>query len=339
MRSRIEWLRRRHVPRSVAWFGVVLLQMTIFTALLLAPRLLYPPLSAEDLQGVSDPRAKIELRQAQFRLSNESRTTFLQVIAGVLVIAGAAATWRQVFIAREGQITERFTRAVDQIGSDDALVRVGGIYALERIAKNSPADRDSVQFVLAAFVRAGADWPVGTRGGPDHPTPTVDMHIPWLRVRSPDVAAAMGALGRRLPSRESPVLYLSRVDLRCVALRNSRFSEAKLRHANLARAVLINVDMTRADLTGADLRLARLQGSNLGGAILCRATLHGAVLTNINLEAADLRGTDLRQADLEGAVLNGARADDSTLWPDSLPETARRDRGVDETLYEGAAHK
>src|SRR5215208_1920659 len=42
--------------------------------------------------------------------------------------------------AEQGQITERFTRAIDQLGSEKLEIRLGGIYALERIAKDSPRD-------------------------------------------------------------------------------------------------------------------------------------------------------------------------------------------------------
>jgi hypothetical protein len=52
-------------------------------------------------------------------------------------------------LAREGQITERFTRAIDQLGATDEAnnkkleIRLGGIYALERIAGDSLAMEDS----------------------------------------------------------------------------------------------------------------------------------------------------------------------------------------------------
>ena len=62
-------------------------------------------------------------------------------VAGLLLVAGAVATWRQIQVSREGQITERFTRAIDQLGSAHPEVRLGGIYALERTAKDSPANR------------------------------------------------------------------------------------------------------------------------------------------------------------------------------------------------------
>jgi hypothetical protein len=55
------------------------------------------------------------------------------------VLLGAFFTWRQLQISREGQVTDRFTRAVDQLGHPEVDVRLGGIYALERIAKDSPS--------------------------------------------------------------------------------------------------------------------------------------------------------------------------------------------------------
>lgn len=53
----------------------------------------------------------------------------------------------------EGQITERFTRAIDQLGSDKLQIRLGGIYALVSIANES--DKDYWQFmeILTADVR------------------------------------------------------------------------------------------------------------------------------------------------------------------------------------------
>ena len=43
-------------------------------------------------------------------------------------------------IDRQGQITDRYTKAIDQLGSEKLDVRIGGIYALERIARDSARD-------------------------------------------------------------------------------------------------------------------------------------------------------------------------------------------------------
>ena len=44
-------------------------------------------------------------------------------------------------------------RAIEQLGNADSIdVHLGGIYSLERIAKDSPDDRVTVFEVLCAFV-------------------------------------------------------------------------------------------------------------------------------------------------------------------------------------------
>jgi hypothetical protein len=96
-------------------------------------------------------------------VQNNVRTTLLQGFAALLILTGAAVgaavTLRQVRTTREGQITDRYTRAVDQLGSQHLDVRLGGIYALERIARDSPPDRPTIEEVLTAYVRGHAPWP------------------------------------------------------------------------------------------------------------------------------------------------------------------------------------
>ena len=125
---------------TMVWFG--LLAMGLFLALaacvVVLPRLLYPPLSAVELRSVENQRERIELTQAQGALENNVRTPMLQGLGGIIVAVGLIATWQQVKNSREGQITDRFTHAIDQIGNEKPEVRVGGIRALERIAANSP---------------------------------------------------------------------------------------------------------------------------------------------------------------------------------------------------------
>jgi hypothetical protein len=317
---------RQSIWRATA--GIVGLLVIVIGSLTLVPQLLYPPLSNAELSEVRGAEARIQLRQAQGQLQNNVRSTLLQLSAGLLVIIGAAATWQQVHVNRDGQITERFARAVDQIGSENPDVRIGGIYSLERIARNSSPDRNTIQYILGAFVRNHAPWPVGSPGGPQHPTPTLDEHLPWMRVRAPDVQAAMGVLGRRNPSQPEQVIYLSRVDLRSIALRNAHLAGAQFRYANLARAVLTNTQLDHADLTAADLRRAYLERTRMTRANLTRADLHGANLRDADLSHADLRGANLAEAILDRAVLTGALADKTTTWPIDIDADRRRELGV-----------
>ncbi len=63
-------------------------------------------------------------------LENEYRKTLTQIIGGAFVIFGVYLAWRRVaaaektvVVSQEEQITERFTRAVDQLGSDKLELR------------------------------------------------------------------------------------------------------------------------------------------------------------------------------------------------------------------------
>ena len=69
------------------------------------------------------------------------------------------AIFRQVAVAEQGHVTDRFTKAIEQLGSDNLAVRLGGIYALERIAKDSKRDHWTIMEVLTAYVRQNAPWP------------------------------------------------------------------------------------------------------------------------------------------------------------------------------------
>ena len=97
---------------------------------------------------------------------------------------------RELRLARQGQVTERFTRAVDQLGARDARrekameVRLGGIHALERIARGSPECYGPVAQILTAYVREHA--PSGASEAEGRPP-------------SPDIQAILAVLGRLIP--------------------------------------------------------------------------------------------------------------------------------------------
>jgi hypothetical protein len=280
----------------------------LVSGFILIPNMLFPPLSKGDLNGVADPHARIELQQAQAKLQNDARSALLQGFAGLLVVIGAAATWRQVNVSREGQITDRFTHAIDQLGSEKPEVRVGGIRALERVAMASKKDRATIAYVLGAFVRVHASRRVGHLETPAQATPEVDEELPWLEQRAPDVQTALWVLGRREPATEPVWLYLSRVDLRGAHLFEANLSDTQLRQANLARARMPGVDLSRSDLELADLRQANMLHAKLREANLCGANLQGARL--------------------DGADLAKARSDTRTVWPEGFDADRLRDAGV-----------
>ncbi|HZD69693.1 MAG TPA: pentapeptide repeat-containing protein [Actinomycetes bacterium] len=247
--------------------GTALLVIALWLCVAVLPQRLYPPLSNADLAGLS-PADQAARREGRAKVQNDARTSLLQALAALLVLSGAgigaAVTLRQVRIGREqleqareqaqrsderlreqiavaqeGQITDRFTRAVDQLGqpgADRLDVRLGGIYALERIAHDSPTHRLAVFEILTAFIRSHAPWPPRVPGQYRADAP-LDQ-IPSLQTRAPDVQAALTIIGRRPAEEDDPRLDINQTDLRAANLHGANLTGAWLVEANLTGAQL-----------------------------------------------------------------------------------------------------
>ncbi|AVZ77081.1 pentapeptide repeat-containing protein [Streptomyces lunaelactis] len=172
---------------------------------------------------------------------SDVRQSIIQSAAGIGAVGALVFAARNFLLAREGQVTDRYTKAIGQLASEKGDERIGGIYALERIMTDSARDHYTIVEVLAAFVREHAQPPTGA----DEADPRVPA----------DVQAALTVLGRR-PRRPE-------LELRPINLIGTWLRKADLRGADLEGSVLC-----RANLHGADLIRTRLQGAHLDGADL-----------------------------------------------------------------------
>jgi uncharacterized protein YjbI with pentapeptide repeats len=276
-----------------------------------------------------------------FDIENAARGTIGQMLGGVAVISGLLFAWQQLGntaetlrVSQEGQITERFTRAVDQLGSDDVTIRLGGIYALDRIAADSAQDYVPAMQVLASYVRGASPRTVAIS------TPRATG--PAGRDLPIDVQAVLTILGgRTVPWPAARCLDLSGADLAFANLTNANLvgiclertdlANANLAGANLRGSTMSGANLTHADLTGADLSLAVLDS-----AVLRMASMAGASLTEANLLNADAGGAILPDADLRGANLTGANLSNATLFQANLGEALLLDANLSGALLSGA---
>ena len=135
-------------------------------------------------------------------------------------------------------VTDRFAKAVEQLGSQDIDVRLGGIYSLERIAKDSPKDHWTVMEVLTAYVRNKSPLP---KGG----LKTLVEKRKSLPAVTTDVQSALTVIGRREAKNDPDYKHLD--------LSQSNLSSAYLYGADLYGAYLYGAKLDGADLDGADL--------------------------------------------------------------------------------------
>jgi Pentapeptide repeats (8 copies) len=245
-------------PSLPRWFAMGLAAVAIIALLVVVVVFLPPRFTANrTFRNTSE----------QLKAENDVRTSMLQGLAGAVLVVGAYYTSRQLRTDRERQITDRFTHAVDQLGNKDGQMEVviGGIYALARIAHDSPGDRIAIAEVLTAYIRVHAPWPPSTDG--DQRRLQKVKSVSALHGRAPGVQAALNVLSRG-------------------------------NFAGVTQLDLSSADLRKADLRAHNLQGVVLDGTNLAGASLENAHLEGALLYNANLRAS------LDGAHFEGAYAN-----------------------------------
>jgi hypothetical protein len=191
-----QWsVARRFIPWLGLTIGVLIL---LYLCAVKLPAQFYPALTQSDLKEIPAANDRIALQEARLQLQNNARGTLLQGLAATFFVVTAYLGWqqlqnsrRQLILERQGQITERFTKAAEQLGNDNTDVRMGGIYSLARIARDSsdPENREVVAQVLIAFIRGRSPWPP-TRPGQYIAQADIES-VPPLRARAADVQTAL----------------------------------------------------------------------------------------------------------------------------------------------------
>ncbi|MER5222904.1 pentapeptide repeat-containing protein [Streptomyces flaveus] len=243
---------------------------------------------------------------------------------------------RELNISEQGQVTERFTAATEQLGSDAVDVRLGGIYSLRRIMKDSPPDREVILEVLTAFIRTHAVKPKGPgRGSPPKAAEDAKAAAKIVMERplqldvtqdeffGPDLNGVY-LVGMQLFGANLAYAHLDGADLR-----NTTLASAHLEHARLTKSKLNGVYGLQAQLREAELDKADASDAKLMGADMTSANLNGADLRRADLSTADLHGATLKDADLRGAILFNTRLNAANLEGTQLGDTDMRiTRGI-----------
>ena len=233
--------------------------------------------------------------------SRESKSTTLRNIG--LVVGGGIAIWvayRRSVISQLGLLNERYQKGAEMLGSEVLAVRLGGIYALQRLVEDHPKQYHvQVMRLFCAFVRN----PPVDKDRDDNARPTGTEREPNIKdyqVRE-DVQEAMTAIG-------------TRSDADVELEKKAEFSP------DLSGAYLPFVRLFKANLTDADLTDARFYPENLtvqeqyknAELLMADAYLQGANLSNAFLTGADLTCADL-SANLSNTILVGANLTDAFL--------------------------
>lgn len=279
-------------------------------------------------------RVRNESRRAVFVAAGTAIVLLLLILKQFTAAVAAVAAWialmrhfAQTEADRQRRISESYSRAVAQLASEKIEERLGGIYTLERISRESPDDYWIIMETLAAFLRERARRgdTVGAALSGDGRTLTAgeidflynnSYQLQGRKKRLPtDIAAVLAVIVRRLvleqnqEKKENRFFDLSGTDLRGANLVGLHLEYGDLSGANLADTDLQGAQLRGAHLEHADLREAHLRAACLEGASLAEACLKGTTLQGANLSGSFLRGADLEGAHLRRANLESANVE------------------------------
>ena len=256
----------------------------------------------------------------------ESGSTTIRNIA--LVVAGLIALplaiWRgfvaerQANTAQQGLLNERYQKGAEMLGSEVLSVRLGGIYAMQRLAEDYPEQYHvQIMRLFCAFVR------LPTRDQSLESGQAVIEPGTLLGIRQ-DVEAVMQIIDSRAKSRiELERNADFRLDLRGANLPTAQFLDADLSKAmfhksNLSDANFANTDLTNSFLPYSDLSQAQFHNVNFTRTRLWSVNLSGAMLQDADLSRTDfpnanLSGANPLRANLSGAIFQDAKASNAFL--------------------------
>lgn len=313
---------------------------------------------------------------------------------------------KQVDVAEQGHITDRINKAVEGLGAEKTVkrqrlrtsgkpafvniagkpdlsqpimeevtqpnleVRIGAIYALERIAQDSDRDHVQIMEILCAYIRENApansakDWPEIEMHDGEVDGPLEEDW--WKRVNDfqeashalkesttcrTDIQTALTVIGRR--SAEQRLLEAQTTP----SDRSARFvfdDPGPAQNTNIPedchdqlalnefKTGLENWQKTlfaypgyRLDLRNTNLQGADLSGLNLAGARLQGSKLQCAHLNEVRLQGANLSKALLQGANLAGARLKGANLRAAWLQGADLIEAQMQGANLSELSWEG----
>ena len=191
-------------------------------------------------------------------------------VSALAAIGMFLAAYHTYVVSNQKLGAEALAKGAELLSSTVLSSRLGGIFALQRLAKLSPGDYPTVAALLSSYLCCGGR----DEAGKEQRQPS-----------QMDVQVILDGIGHRS---EDEMRISTSYDLTGAALTNvriqGRWSNVCLRGANL-----FEIDFSYADISGVDLRNAQLIRCTFTGTIIAGAQIQGAaIIQSTNLTAAQV---------------------------------------------------
>lgn len=249
---------------------------------------------------------------------NKLRDTLIKLFGGAIVIVGIYLTYRRILASErqaaafeDGQITERFSRSIEQLGSVDEKgnknieIRVGGIYALERISKNSEKDFWPIMEILTSYLRE-----VSLKDKEFIEAKVKDETLGlYEKVLSAEIQAAITVIGRRditYEKKNKIGIHLAGSYLPYSIIYQPNFQDAIMSHVNFSKSLIYNANFEETLLNRSNFKGAYAFDANFKNASLTAANFEDTTISGSSFRGADLKSVKWIMADLKEADLTEA---------------------------------
>ena len=311
-------LRRLANRNYIAALVVIMIGLGIWA--FVAYLIKIPPIIGTLFAAITDELAKFTSSPDHSADNIRSLAYAYAALAGALALFAtipfqlikAWTTERATLATETGLITDRISKAVEQLGADKTIkqgtedvtvpnleVRIGALFSLERIKNDSLPDHIQVLEILCAYIRENMRQIVQQKGRAE------DGSYHQLRE---DIATCLKIIQRRTPQqvdREKEWGSRNGQGL-LVDLSNTTFESHDLSLYNLSFMLLENTDFTFAQCRGTDFQHSQLSGSDFEGANCLMARFDFADCTHTGFNEASLQYARFDETELESAYFDNA---------------------------------
>jgi hypothetical protein len=186
------------------------------------------------------------------------------------------AAEKQAENASKSHVADTYTKAIEQLGAVDnegnprLELRLGGLYALEKIAKANKDYHPQIMEVLCAYVRMYRSIdsqinPIEAEIKKEELYATYSSEVP-IPPPSIDIQTCLAIIGRRQNSFDIDRLNLSEVNFCGTDLGEANLSQADFCRAEFIETVFTGAEFSEANFDNAEFFQAKLEGADLTGA-------------------------------------------------------------------------
>lgn len=262
------------------------------------------------------------IRPEDSMLENEYRKTLIQIIGGIVIIVGLYLNWRRIVstenaitISERGQLVDRLSKAVDQIGSNNLSVRIGGLYALKNIGFDFENYTKQVVEILSSFIRVNSSVDAAC-----------DESVPVPH----DVQIALDSI-IHIKSDHNEFLDNTIIDLSGCRLmgitiikknlKGFDFSRSNLSNSNLESCQIANVEMFKTNFSNCNLSKINIFNAKLKNCVFDNSQMSFSILSKLLIFDSSFRNCSLVEANFRGSAIDNVSFKDSTLMDADFTDT------------------